>query len=48
MQLIDGGPVGLVVSVSKAGLYAGPPLDWCAEAMRVAQMIEPRLPKAGS
>jgi hypothetical protein len=47
-QLIDGGPVGLVVSVSKAGLYTGPPLDWCAQAMRVAQMIEPRLPKAGS
>jgi Protein of unknown function (DUF3558) len=47
-QLIDGGPVGLVVSVAQSGLYTGPPIDSCAEAMRVAQMIEPRLPKAGS
>ncbi|HEX6402725.1 MAG TPA: DUF3558 family protein [Pseudonocardiaceae bacterium] len=47
-QLIDGGPVGLVVTVAQSGLYTGPPLDWCAQAMRVAQMIEPRLPKAGS
>jgi hypothetical protein len=47
-QLIDGGAVGLVVSVAPAGLYTGPPIDSCAEAMRIAQMIEPRLPKAGS
>jgi uncharacterized protein DUF3558 len=47
-QLIDGGPVGLVVSVAQAGSYTGPPIDSCAEAMRIAQMIEPRLPKAGS
>jgi hypothetical protein len=47
-QLIDGGPVGLVVSVAQAGSYTGPPIDPCAEAMRIAQMIEPRLPKAGS
>jgi Protein of unknown function (DUF3558) len=47
-QLIDGGPVGLVVSVAQSGLYTGPPIDSCAEAMRIAQMIEPRLPKAGS
>lgn len=47
-QLIDGGPVGLVVSVAQAGSYSGPPINSCAEAMRIAQMIEPRLPKAGS
>jgi hypothetical protein len=47
-QLIDGGPVGLVVSVAQAGAYTGPPIDSCAEAMRIALMIEPRLPKAGS
>lgn len=47
-QLIDGGPVGLVVSVAQSGLYTGPPIDPCAEAMRIAKTIEPRLPKAGS
>jgi hypothetical protein len=47
-QLIDGGPVGLVVSVAQAGSYTGPPIDSCAEGMRIAQMIEPRLPKGGS
>ena len=47
-QLIDGGPVGLVVSVAQSGLYTGPPINSCAEALRIAQMIEPRLPKAGS
>ncbi|MGH3572687.1 MAG: DUF3558 family protein [Pseudonocardiaceae bacterium] len=47
-QLIDGGAVSLTVSVSPAGLYTGPKIDSCAEALRIAQMIEPRLPKAGS
>ena len=47
-QLIDGGPVGLAVSVAQSALYTGPPIDSCAEAMRIAQMIEPRLPKGGS
>jgi len=47
-QLIDGGPVSLTVSVSPAGLYTGPKIDSCAEALLIAQMIEPRLPKAGS
>jgi hypothetical protein len=47
-QLIDGGPVSLTVSVSPAGLYTGPKIDSCAEALRIAEMIEPRLPKAGS
>lgn len=47
-QLIDGGLVGLVVSVVPSSLYTGPPIDSCAEALRIAQLIEPRLPKAGS
>jgi len=47
-QLMDGGLVTLSVAVAQAGLYDGPPIDSCAEAMRIAQMIEPRLPKAGS
>ncbi len=47
-QLIDGGPVSLTVSVSPAGLYTGPKIDSCAEVLRIAQLIEPRLPKAGS
>ena len=47
-QLVDGGPVGLVVSVAQSGSYTGPPINSCAEAMRISQMIEPRLPKAGS
>ncbi|MGH3602867.1 MAG: hypothetical protein ACRDQI_02425, partial [Pseudonocardiaceae bacterium] len=47
-QLIDGGPVSLAVSVAQAGLYSGPKIDSCAEALRIAQLIESRLPKAGS
>lgn len=47
-QLIDGGAVSLVVNVAPAGLYRGPKIDSCAEALRIAQMIEPRLPKVGS
>jgi hypothetical protein len=47
-QLIDGGPVSLTVAVAQAGLYTGPKIDSCAEALRIAQLIEPRLPKAGS
>ncbi|HVE95979.1 MAG TPA: DUF3558 family protein [Pseudonocardiaceae bacterium] len=43
-QLMDGGPVSLTVSVA-ASSSLGPPIDACAEALRVAQMIEPRLPK---
>ncbi|MDQ3899889.1 MAG: DUF3558 domain-containing protein, partial [Actinomycetota bacterium] len=31
-QLVDGGPVGLVVSVVPSSLYIGPPIDSCAEA----------------
>lgn len=47
-QLMDGGQVSLVVNVAPAGLYAGPKIDSCAEALRIAQMMESRLPKAGS
>jgi hypothetical protein len=46
-QLMDGGPVSLTVSVA-ASSSSGPPIDACAEALRIAQMIEPRLPKAGN
>lgn len=44
-QLMDGGSVSLAVSVA-ASSSLGPPIDACAEALRIAQMIEPRLPKA--
>ncbi|HYZ35531.1 MAG TPA: DUF3558 family protein [Pseudonocardiaceae bacterium] len=47
-QLMDGGPVSLSVSVAPAGLYSGSQIDSCAEAMRIAQVIEPRLPRAES
>lgn len=47
-QLIDGGSVALSVNVSPAFSLNGPKIDSCAEALRIAQMIEPRLPKAGS
>ena len=44
-QLIDGGSVSLVVSVTPAVTRNGPSIDSCAEALRIARMIEPRLPK---
>jgi hypothetical protein len=47
-QLIDGGTVSLWVAVAPAFSLGGPSVDSCAEALRIAQMIEPRLPKAGS
>lgn len=47
-QLMDGGPLSLTVAVAPAFSLNGPPVDSCAEALRIAQMIEPRLPKAGS
>jgi uncharacterized protein DUF3558 len=46
-QLMDGGPVSLTVSVAPASSLNGPSVDSCAEALRIAQMIEPRLPKTG-
>lgn len=47
-QLMDGGPVSLTVAVAPAFSLSPRPVDSCAEALRIAQMIEPRLPKAGS
>lgn len=44
-QLIDGGSVSLSVSVAVPTNANPPPIDPCAEALRIAQMIEPRLPK---
>lgn len=46
-QLMDGGPVSLTVSVAPAISANRVPVDSCAEALRIAQMIEPRLPRAG-
>lgn len=45
-QLIDGGSVSLSVSVAVPANAGPSPVDPCAEALRIAQMIEPRLPKA--
>lgn len=47
-QLMDGGSVSLVVSVAPAMSLNAPKVDSCAEALRIAQKIEPRLPKARS
>ncbi|MGH3931726.1 MAG: DUF3558 family protein [Pseudonocardiaceae bacterium] len=47
VQLMDGGPVSLAVGVAAASSL-GPPIDPCAEALRIAQLIETRLPKAGT
>ncbi|MGH4009883.1 MAG: DUF3558 family protein [Pseudonocardiaceae bacterium] len=47
-QLMDGGPVTLTVAVAPAFSLDPPKIDSCAEALRIAQMIEPRLPRAGS
>jgi hypothetical protein len=43
-QLMDGGSVSLVVSVTPVGSGQ----DACAEALRIARFIEPRIPKAAS
>jgi hypothetical protein len=47
-QLMDGGPVSLTVAVAPAFSLNPPKMDSCAEALRIAKMIEPRLPKAES
>lgn len=47
-QLIDGGSVSLVVSVTPAVTGNGPSIDSCAEALRIARIVEPRLPRSGS
>ncbi|MDQ2882506.1 MAG: DUF3558 domain-containing protein [Actinomycetota bacterium] len=44
-QLIDGGSVSLVVHVASTLSPDGHPIDACPEALRIAQLIEPRLPK---
>ncbi|HKR51022.1 MAG TPA: DUF3558 family protein [Pseudonocardiaceae bacterium] len=46
-QLMDGGSVSLTVAVAPAFSPDRPKIDSCAEALRIAQMIEPRLPKGG-
>lgn len=45
-QLIDGGSVSLVVHVASTTSPDGHRIDSCPEALRIAQLIEPRLPKA--
>jgi hypothetical protein len=45
-QLIDGGSVSLSVSVAVPANASPPPADPCAEALRIAQTVEPRLPRA--
>ena len=44
-QLMDGGSAALSVSVAVPRNAAPAPVDPCAEALRIAQMVEPRLPK---
>jgi hypothetical protein len=44
-QLIDGGSASLSVSVAVPNNVTPPPVNPCTEALRIAQMIEPRLPK---
>lgn len=46
-QSMDGGPVSVTVGVAAAFSPDPPPFDACAQALRIAQLIEPRLPKAG-
>ncbi|MGH3795443.1 MAG: DUF3558 family protein [Pseudonocardiaceae bacterium] len=47
-QLMDGGSVSLTVAVAQSGMSYGTPFDPCGQALRIAQMIEPRLPKVGT
>ncbi|MGQ0774610.1 MAG: DUF3558 family protein [Pseudonocardiales bacterium] len=47
-QLMDGGPVSLTVALAPAFSLDPPKIDSCAEALRIAQLIETRLPKAGT
>ncbi|HET9255742.1 MAG TPA: DUF3558 family protein [Pseudonocardiaceae bacterium] len=43
-QLMNGGPVSLSVSVAVPPDMNPRPVEPCAEALRIAQMIEPKLP----
>lgn len=47
VQMVDGGSVSLRVAVAPAFSLEPRPVDSCAEALRIAEMIEPRLPKEG-
>jgi hypothetical protein len=47
-QLIDGGSVSLWIAVAPMFSLDGPKINSCTEALRIAQMIEPRLPNAGN
>ncbi|MFN2479651.1 MAG: DUF3558 family protein [Pseudonocardiaceae bacterium] len=44
-QLMDGGSVSLVVHVASTLSPDGQRVDSCPEALRIARLIEPRLPK---
>lgn len=46
-QLMDGGAVSLAVGVAASFSLHPQPIDPCAEALRIAEMIEPRLPRTG-
>ncbi|MFN2494492.1 MAG: DUF3558 domain-containing protein [Pseudonocardiaceae bacterium] len=44
-QMVDGGSVSLRVAVAPAFSLEPRPIYSCAEALRIAEMIEPRLPQ---
>ncbi|MGQ0776636.1 MAG: DUF3558 family protein [Pseudonocardiales bacterium] len=44
-QMMDGGSVSLRIAVAPAFSLEPRPVDSCAEALRIAEMIEPRLPR---
>ncbi|MGH3977514.1 MAG: DUF3558 domain-containing protein [Pseudonocardiaceae bacterium] len=46
-QVMNAGSGSVLVGV-RASSSRGPQLDWCAEARRIAEMIAPRVPEAGS
>ncbi|MBV8540695.1 MAG: DUF3558 family protein [Pseudonocardiales bacterium] len=46
-QSMDGGTVSLTVGVAASFSLDPQPIDACAEALRIAEMIEPRLPTTG-
>lgn len=46
-QIVDGGSVSLRVAVAPAFSLEPLPIDSCAEALRIAETIEPRLPQTG-
>ena len=46
VQLIDGGSTSLSVNVAIPANLKPAPVEPCAEALHIAQMVEPRLPRA--